>query len=126
MSDGFYKGFLNAHTAMDRMLRQRLFSKDEANMSESCVTDYEAWLRMLAARGGKGVVDNIDARSLGRVADLLARYQSIIWELREEHAWTRETIAQSAAEAWANYKHETPDLWLTVADAIIFALEHPE
>ena len=95
-------------------------------MTESCVTDYEAWLRMLATRGAKGVVNNIDARSLGRVADTLARYASIIRELREEHAWTRETIAQSAAEAWANYEHETPDLWLAVADAIIFALEHPK
>jgi hypothetical protein len=27
------------------------------------------WLRGLAAKGGKGVVDNIDARSLGRIAD---------------------------------------------------------
>ena len=94
------------------------------NMTESCITDYEAWLRRLAEKGGKGTVDNIDARSLGRVADLLRRYTSIIRELRAEHAWTRETIAQSAAETWANYKHETPDLWLTVADAIIFALEH--
>ena len=93
-------------------------------MSESCVTDYGAWLRMLATRGGKGVVDNIDARSLGRVADTLARYTAIIRELREEHAWTRETIAQAAAEAWANMPKESPDLWLAVADAIVFALEH--
>lgn len=27
------------------------------------------WLRSLAEKGGKGVVDNIDARSLGRIAD---------------------------------------------------------
>jgi hypothetical protein len=27
------------------------------------------WLRGLAERGGRGVVDNIDARSLGRIAD---------------------------------------------------------
>lgn len=30
---------------------------------------YLPWLRRLEARGGKGVVNNIDARSLGRVAD---------------------------------------------------------
>lgn len=29
------------------------------------------WLRGLAAKGDKGVVDNIDARSLGRVAEEL-------------------------------------------------------
>jgi hypothetical protein len=28
-----------------------------------------AWLRGLAEKGGKGVVNNIDARSLGRIAD---------------------------------------------------------
>lgn len=32
-----------------------------------------SWLRDLAAKGGKGVVNNIDARSLGRVADELER-----------------------------------------------------
>jgi hypothetical protein len=31
------------------------------------------WLRELAAAGGKGVVHNIDARSLGRIADELER-----------------------------------------------------
>jgi hypothetical protein len=33
-----------------------------------CVT---TWLRGLAEKGGKGVVNNIDARSLGRIADML-------------------------------------------------------
>lgn len=40
-------------------------------MSEDCITDYEAWLRRLAEKGGKGTVGNIDARSLGRAADQL-------------------------------------------------------
>lgn len=31
------------------------------------------WLRGLAAKGGKGVVNNIDARCLGRIADELER-----------------------------------------------------
>src|SRR5258705_357328 len=42
------------------------------------MTDHEAarrqavhWLRQLAEKGGKGTVDNIDARALGRCADLL-------------------------------------------------------
>lgn len=30
------------------------------------------WLRGLAEKGGKGVVNNIDARNLGRIADDLA------------------------------------------------------
>lgn len=35
------------------------------------MTDNIAWLRELADKGGKGTVDNIDARALGRVADEL-------------------------------------------------------
>lgn len=32
---------------------------------------YAEWLRSMSERGGKGVVNNIDARSLGRAADEL-------------------------------------------------------
>ena len=38
--------------------------------------DYVTWLRALAAKGGKGVVNNIDARSLGRIADQLEAFQA--------------------------------------------------
>jgi hypothetical protein len=34
------------------------------------------WLHGLAEKGGKGVVNNIDARCLGRVADLISRLQA--------------------------------------------------
>lgn len=34
------------------------------------------WLRGLAERGGKGVVNNIDARCLGRIADDLERLRA--------------------------------------------------
>jgi hypothetical protein len=37
------------------------------------MNDYVPWLRHLAEKGGKGVVNNIDARCLGRVADELER-----------------------------------------------------
>jgi hypothetical protein len=37
------------------------------------MTDFVPWLRGLAELGGKGVVHNIDARSLGRVADEIER-----------------------------------------------------
>lgn len=36
-------------------------------------SDFTLWLRGLAAKGGRGVVNNIDARSLGRIADELER-----------------------------------------------------
>lgn len=36
----------------------------------------EEWLRGLAALGGKGVVNNIDARCLGRIADDLDRLRA--------------------------------------------------
>jgi hypothetical protein len=38
------------------------------------------WLRGLAAKGGKGVVNNIDARSLGRIAD---EYDALAKALRD-------------------------------------------
>lgn len=37
------------------------------------MNDYVPWLRYLAEKGGKGVVNNIDARCLGRIADELER-----------------------------------------------------
>jgi hypothetical protein len=41
-------------------------------MAETELDKFESWLRGLAERGGKGVVGNIDARSLGRIADAIA------------------------------------------------------
>lgn len=38
------------------------------------------WLRGLAESGGRGVVNNIDARCLGRIADDLERLRSIAIE----------------------------------------------
>jgi hypothetical protein len=32
------------------------------------MSDFVPWLKKLAADGGKGVVNNVDARSLGRLA----------------------------------------------------------
>jgi len=63
------------------------------------MTDWKPWLRKLAAKGGKGVVGNIDARCLGRLADQLealeealkachkvcAMKQAQNEQLREEH-----------------------------------------
>lgn len=40
------------------------------------MSDFVPWLRGIAEKGGKGVVDNIDARCLGRVADELARLRA--------------------------------------------------
>jgi hypothetical protein len=61
------------------LIRQR-------HLVTSCGTDYEYWLRMLATKGGKGVCNNIDARSLGRAADQLAHYVKIIGQLRDDLA----------------------------------------
>lgn len=43
------------------------------------------WLRSLARKGGKGVVNNIDARCLGRVADTL---EDLV-KARDTHAMVR-------------------------------------
>jgi len=37
-----------------------------------------AWLRNLEKKGGKGVVNNIDARCLGRIADDLERLRAAL------------------------------------------------
>lgn len=39
---------------------------------------YIEWLRKLSESGGKGTVDNVDARALGRVADELERMKKVI------------------------------------------------
>jgi hypothetical protein len=61
-----------------------------------------AWLRGLAEKGGKGVVNNIDARSLGRIAEEIERLRAcnetlrrIVNEYRER---TREVL-RTAAQA---------------------------
>jgi hypothetical protein len=41
------------------------------------------WLRGLAEKGGKGVVNNIDARSLGRIADDLMLLQRRVTVLEQ-------------------------------------------
>ncbi len=40
------------------------------------MSDYVPWLRELAADGGKGIVHNVDARSLGRIADEIERLRA--------------------------------------------------
>lgn len=45
------------------------------------MSDYVSWLRGLAELGGKGVVHNIDARCLGRIADELERLNAEKLEL---------------------------------------------
>lgn len=44
------------------------------------MSDFVPWLRTLAEQGGRGVVNNIDARCLGRIADELERLRSIAIE----------------------------------------------
>lgn len=43
------------------------------------------WLRTLKEKGGKGVVGNIDARALGRVADALERTQAVVKAARRDY-----------------------------------------
>jgi hypothetical protein len=50
---------------------------------ESHMSDFVAWLRGLATKGGKGVVNNLDARSLGAAADEMdaARRRIVVLEM---------------------------------------------
>lgn len=49
-------------------------------MSESAM--YVAWLESLAKKGGKGTVDKVDARALGRIAQEISRLRMAEQELR--------------------------------------------
>lgn len=45
-------------------------------------TDMVTWLRHLHLKGGKGVVDNVDARALGRIADEIERLRGVLKSAR--------------------------------------------
>lgn len=49
-----------------------------------------AWFRELAAKGGRGVVNNIDARCLGRIADDIERMQTENRKLRDVLTWSEQ------------------------------------
>jgi hypothetical protein len=54
------------------------------------MADFVSWLRGLAEKGGKGVVNNIDARSLGALADELAaaiRRITVLEMIIREELW---------------------------------------
>ncbi len=66
-----------------------------------------AWFRRLAAKGGKGTVNNIDARCLGRIADDIEAKDAEITALRAELAiateygliqWRKKDLAQLDAD----------------------------
>jgi hypothetical protein len=45
------------------------------------MSDFVPWLRELADKGGSGVVNNVDARSLGRIADLIVDMRVALEEM---------------------------------------------
>lgn len=54
-------------------------------------TDYAGWLQLMSDKGGKGVVNNIDARALGRVGNLIRSLEDTVAEHRREEdmGWCR-------------------------------------
>lgn len=68
------------------------------------MADYTGWLRELAQKGGQGVVNNLDARCLGRIADELERLRAALQSIADMAPATSEMtvahlLAQIAAEA---------------------------
>jgi hypothetical protein len=47
------------------------------------IDKYVAWLEYLAKKGGKGVVNYIDARALGRIAAEITRLRERVAELEK-------------------------------------------
>lgn len=72
------------------------------------MTDFVPWLRDLAEKGGKGVVNNIDARCLGRIADELERLRSIAVE--------RMDLFRQAASKVEAADDLLVDIWFHLAD----------
>lgn len=62
------------------------------------------WLRGLAELGGKGVVHNIDARCLGRIADDLERLQkalaAVVHDVNEYERINRLAPTPGHVECW--------------------------
>ena len=75
-----------------------------------------AWFRSLAHKGGKGVVNNIDARSLGRIADEIEAMAAEIARLRAENAKLSEALEIIAG------KCQPPDYLMGNSDIAIAAL----
>lgn len=71
---------------------------------------YVPWLRHLEAKGGKGIVNNIDARSLGRVADEIEFLRSRL-----------EPIAKCCSACGRPNAPENRPLWKILAEV---AAEH--
>lgn len=82
------------------------------------------WLRTMAHRGGKGVVDNIDARALGRVADEIDGLRAELSRLRArkaERTWRPEEVRERCAQIVEEWVCSTG--WLGSLAATIRALD---
>lgn len=62
------------------------------------MTDFVPWLRGLAELGGKGVVHNIDARCLGRIADELERLTQECDRIERNRDMWKEQCNRQAAQ----------------------------
>jgi hypothetical protein len=92
------------------------------------VSDFIPWLRGLAEKGGRGVVNNIDARCLGRIADELERLTAQEKDYRD---LTRSLIDMSGS---APVPEQTPTkedfaewsrVWHNTCETILMMLELP-
>lgn len=90
------------------------------------MSDFIPWLREMAENGGKGVVHNIDARSLGRVADELERLRSIAAERMdlfrqaaskvEDITVERDTVATDSHDRIAQLNEDVDNLETRLAE----------
>lgn len=77
-------------------------------------TDYAGWLGLMSDKGGKGVVNNVDARALGRVANLILSLEDTVAAHRREEdmGWSRalECAAICVASSTCGSKKERIEL----------------
>jgi hypothetical protein len=89
------------------------------------MTDYVPWLRKLAKDGGKGTVNNIDARCLGRIADEIERLRELFRIDGEQHAAHVKNVQHEQDARIVAYKAEIERLRNLAADLMSLLEEMP-
>lgn len=76
---------------------------DTTEIKQTTHADYVAWLRKLEKQGGSGVVNNIDARALGRIAHILELQSAIIRSMRTLNAEQAAVIKENGLRGKHGY-----------------------
>ena len=86
-------------------------------MSDEPTTNYEAWLRSMGERAGKGSVDRVDARSLVKAADLIRDLQAELDALKRDRCCATDP-PENSRPVIAEYQHDgEPEIFRYYGDS---------